>query len=1051
MISVNQKFIDSCNSDYVLSQLKIKVSTNKAGTVLCTLNDDEFNISSNSVEKQASSGAVCNVGGVCSNRIKIVLNQKGIEKLDAVDGFKKNYVLHLIQWNKVDDPQQSDTDYSENLDHSENETGKCDLGFYYISQIKNNYYDCELTCYDGMLAFEKNLTITQLKYMMTNSKTVDQWLAYFCTLVNDSNFNISYTDNADVTCNDGVSFTLSDDSSFDKIRDAISQLAMLKMAYATIDTQGNLTLKQAIKTNTSTYDDTVDNEYMFNSDNEVIESVVKYFYTSVAGFEYENNYTEQQGRNEINLYLEENKFLRGFEPYNGTGLTNQTLTCLRNMSLEVMGYSFYSCECDINERPYIELGDNIEVERKLVDQQGQVSTITLPLVVDSVSHEIGASTHLTSNSTVGTNEGSNTKTRINSQPKDPSSRDILNMLKSPVTKYTDETATVRIRLDDEYSENFDFVEYKNNYSDGDTSYSMSNGVYRLTDVNSFKQGTIYERETPEKLEGSYIYNSNVTAADIVNSEENFLVNVKINSLSSLIGKEVLYSVGNKTNNLVTATITGIYFYKGSNSTYNFETPLSNIVRENTEHYIFASAINSVIFSELFPVNGSRYDLTENYDYTGKYKRTNPIGGNDNFVDWNFYISSDSGDAASVVNCVNPYIDNYDDIVKAFVFLWDTILYGSVGGSIRNNYIQLQVEYDYDNQHYSQYIALPRLLGMIGFAEGIQQYWTPALQPYSYDESYQFVANYVNNNNLADNYLEILNTIYENIKIRVYDCFIDATYLTRHAPLSQSDKNRVDLGLVNQNDLEGLREQIRQNTQAIENLEKYVDEVNADLQESKQDIVTNAQNITALDTRVTALEQGGGGGGTVVIANPAGQATADLNKLQVGSDIYAIPSGGGGGLTYIPRSKMQIIDGWLSDSGGHTKFTYDTSGSKTLIIDVRDYVGKFINVCWTDTQNRVNRSRIGRLSQMPAQTTFTDTLSCIWISTETGTIWYPSIVRAGGTGGQSNVGNWGTGYCNEITNVYIDSATKYIGIYYSNNSAINMNDLIIKATVENPST
>lgn len=915
MISVNQKFIDSCNSDYVLSQLKIKVSTNKAGTILCTLNDDEFNISSNSVEKQASSGAVCNVGGVCSNRIKIVLNQKGIEKLDAVDGFKKNYVLHLIQWNKVDDPQQSDEDFSENLDHSENETGKCDLGFYYISQIKNNYYDCELTCYDGMLAFEKNLTITQLKYMMTNSKTVDQWLAYFCTLVNDSNFNISYTDNADVTCNDGVSFTLSDDSSFDKIRDAISQLAMLKMAYATIDTQGNLTLKQAIKTNTSTYDDTVDNEYMFNSDNEVIESVVKYFYTSVAGFEYENTYTEEQGRNEINLYLEENKFLRGFEPYNGTGLTSQTLTCLRNMSLEVMGYSFYSCECDINERPYIELGDNIEVERKLVDQQGQVSTITLPLVVDSVSHEIGASTHLTSNSTVGTNEGSNTKTRINSQPKDPSNKDILNMLKSPVTKYTDETATVRIRLDDEYSENFDVVEYKNNYSDGDTSYSMSNGVYRLTNVRSFSEGVIYERETPEKLEGSYIYNSNVTAADIVSSKENFLVNVKIKSLSSLIGKEVLYSVGNKTNNLVTATITGIYFYKGSNATYNIETPLSNLIVECTEQYGFSSAINSVILSELFPVNGSRYDLTENYDYTGKYIRTNPISGDDDFVDWNFYVRSGIGTAeANVVNCVNPYIDNYDDIVKAFVFLCDIILYGSVGGSIRNNYIQLQVEYDYNNQHYSQYIALPRLLGMIGFAEGIQQYWTPALQPYTYDESYQFVADYVNNNNLADNYLEILNTIYENIKIRVYDCFIDATYLTRHAPLSQSDKNRVDLGLVNQNDLEGLREQIRQNTQAIENLEKYVDEVNADLQDTKQDIVTNAQNITALDTReaqdvsgldtrvtanegditsldgrVTALEQGGGGGGgTFVVANPTGQATADLTKLQVGSDIYSIP-------------------------------------------------------------------------------------------------------------------------------------------------------------------
>ena len=34
------------------------------------------------------------------------------------------------------------------------------------------------------------------------------------------------------------------------------------------------------------------------------------------------------------------------------------------------------------------------------------------------------------------------------------------------------------------------------------------------------------------------------------------------------------------------------------------------------------------------------------------------------------------------------------------------------------------------------------------------------------------------------------------------------------------------------------------------------------------------------------------GGTTVVANPSGQATADLEKLQVGNDIYSIPSGGG---------------------------------------------------------------------------------------------------------------------------------------------------------------
>lgn len=40
----------------------------------------------------------------------------------------------------------------------------------------------------------------------------------------------------------------------------------------------------------------------------------------------------------------------------------------------------------------------------------------------------------------------------------------------------------------------------------------------------------------------------------------------------------------------------------------------------------------------------------------------------------------------------------------------------------------------------------------------------------------------------------------------------------------------------------------------------------------------------------AIEQGGGGGGTTVIANPTGEPTDDLNKVQIGSTIYDIPEG-----------------------------------------------------------------------------------------------------------------------------------------------------------------
>lgn len=60
--------------------------------------------------------------------------------------------------------------------------------------------------------------------------------------------------------------------------------------------------------------------------------------------------------------------------------------------------------------------------------------------------------------------------------------------------------------------------------------------------------------------------------------------------------------------------------------------------------------------------------------------------------------------------------------------------------------------------------------------------------------------------------------------------------------------------------------------------------------------------------MSEVAAGGGGGGTTVIANPAGAATDTLNKLQVASTIYQIPSGGGGSHTY--STTEQIVGTWI---------------------------------------------------------------------------------------------------------------------------------------------
>ena len=193
MKSVSNAFKLSCDNDIIDSDFLIYVSKGKNGSTLCTLDNTDFIIQTMRLRGSSTSEQTMSIGGVCATEFTMTLTRNGVNKLQSNSGLKKNYCLHVVQWNKVDDESQSLESPIYNTDGSLNTSGKCDLGYYYISRIKNSDYACEITAYDGMVRFDKAIGANVLKYMKKNKKTISGWLDYFCTKLNNSYFSFSYS------------------------------------------------------------------------------------------------------------------------------------------------------------------------------------------------------------------------------------------------------------------------------------------------------------------------------------------------------------------------------------------------------------------------------------------------------------------------------------------------------------------------------------------------------------------------------------------------------------------------------------------------------------------------------------------------------------------------------------------------------------------------------------------------------------------------------------------------------------------------------------------
>lgn len=421
MKSVSNAFKLSCDNDVIDSDFLVYVSKGKDGNVLCTLDNTDFIIQTMRLRGSSTSEQTISIGGVCSTEFTMTLTKKGVDKLQSNNSLKKNYCLHVVQWNKVDDENQSSESPIYNVDGSLNTSGRCDLGYYYISKIKNSDYDCEITAYDGMLRFDKAIGAKVLKHMKKNKKTISDWLDYFCTKLNNSYFSFSYSVSSKIV-NSDLEVCISDDSEIDTYRQALGYLSALACGFATFTNNGDLIIQTY---NTDTSVESINDKRLYDYDFDSYVSKVTSFSSSVAGFDFSLDYTGDKGSSEeIDIEVSENPFLRGLQKYDSDTLDSRIDTALTNIATSILGVCFYGCNVNVVQRPYLDLGDMVDVQRVVVNEDGSLSSInTTNIIVCSYDYSFCSSMSVTSSGATGTSTSSSSG-KLSSSPKEkPSSTD----------------------------------------------------------------------------------------------------------------------------------------------------------------------------------------------------------------------------------------------------------------------------------------------------------------------------------------------------------------------------------------------------------------------------------------------------------------------------------------------------------------------------------------------------------------------------------------------------------------------------------------------------
>lgn len=367
MYTVNQKYIDKINSDSPKDfTFKLNVKLNKDANTLLTLTLADVESDSLKLSRQATSNSYFTLGGVCSSKLTMSLTPSGVDRLLEAGLLRKDICFEYNEWLKVDDINQSDSDYSINTDGSENLTGKVKNGYFYVSNVENSDYSCNLELYDSMLAFSTDISYNDGIILTQGYRSILGLFTLFCKSCSTDLYKLTVASDIESRIyNKDILFSLGNDGSVDSYRNALGYLSILAGGFVIINRNGELDIVNYNNTLVASLDENRVYDYSMSE----VEYEVNEISTSVAGFDYSVKNKTSASENLIKLFFSENPFLRGIQPADSKELDKVVTSCINNMLLSCQGIKFDGGDFEIDHRPELDLGDCIKFTKAYVDNK----------------------------------------------------------------------------------------------------------------------------------------------------------------------------------------------------------------------------------------------------------------------------------------------------------------------------------------------------------------------------------------------------------------------------------------------------------------------------------------------------------------------------------------------------------------------------------------------------------------------------------------------------------------------------------------------------------